>query len=77
MSGTIPYILLAYLGNAFTHIQYRMCYICPGPIFQHEFNRDVNWVIGLTKFGNFGELANIYMHSALIFNVDPAIMSIW
>jgi hypothetical protein len=32
-SGTIPYILPAYLGNAFTHVQYKMCYICPGPVF--------------------------------------------
>jgi hypothetical protein len=68
--------LPAYLGNAFTHIQYRMSYICPGPIFQLEFNCDVNLVIGLTKFGNFGELAHIYMYSAPIFNADPNLV-IW
>ena len=44
----------AYLGNSFTYVQYRMCYTCPGPIFQCEFNCDVNLVIRLTKFGNFG-----------------------
>jgi hypothetical protein len=49
-SGTIPNILPAYFGNAFTCIQYRMCYICPGAVFQC----DVNLVIGLTKFGNLG-----------------------
>ena len=99
----------AYLGNSFTCAQYRMCYTCPGPIFRCEFNRDVNLVIRLTQFGNFGnwyiciciqhqfsmwiqlqcqfgdwinqiwqsrELVHMYMHSALIFNVDPAVMSI-
>ena len=44
----------AYLGNSFTCVQYRMCYTCPGPIFWCEFNYDVNLVIRLTKFGNFG-----------------------
>ena len=77
MSGTTPYTLPAYLGNAFTHVQYRMCYICLGTVFQCEFNHDVNLVIELTKFGNFGELAYTYMHLALIFNADPAMMSIW
>ena len=99
----------AYLGNSFRCVQYRMCYTCPGPIFQCEFNCDVHLVIRLTKFGNFGnwyiciciqhrfsmwiqlwcqfgdwtnqiwqfrELVHMYMHSALIFNVDPAVMSI-
>jgi hypothetical protein len=47
-SGAIPHILPAYLSNAFTCVQYRMCYICPGPIFQCEFNHDVSLVIGLT-----------------------------
>ena len=54
MSGTIPYILPAYLGNSFTCVQYRMCYTCPGPVFWCEFNCDINLVIGLTKYGNFG-----------------------
>ena len=53
-SHTIPYILPAYLGNTFTHVQYRMCYICPGPVFRHKFSGDVSLVIGLTKFGNLG-----------------------
>ena len=44
----------AYLGNSFTCVQYRMCYTCPGPIFQCKCNCDVNLVIRLTKFGNFG-----------------------
>ena len=43
----------AYLGNSFTCVQYRMCYICPGPIFQCEFNCDVNLVIRLGNFGNW------------------------
>ena len=68
----------AYLGNSFTCVQYRMYYTCPGPIFQCEFNCDVNLVIRLTKFGNFGNwYIYIYMHSAPIFNVGPAVMSIW
>ena len=99
---------IAYLGNSFTCVQYRMCYTCPRPVFRCEFNCDVNLVIRLTKFGNFGnwyiciciqhrfsmwiqlqcqgdwtnqiwqfrELVHMYMHSALIFNVDPAVMSI-
>ena len=53
-SGTIPYILPAYLGNSFTCVQYRMCYTCLGPVFWCEFNHDINLVIGLTKFGNLG-----------------------
>jgi hypothetical protein len=33
MSGTIPYILPAYLGNAFTHVQYKVGDIqCKGVI---------------------------------------------
>ena len=44
----------AYLGNSFTCVQYRMHYTCPGPIFQCQFNFDVNLVIELTKFGNLG-----------------------
>ena len=81
-----------------------------GTYFQCEFNCDLNLVIILTNFGNFGnwylcvyiqhqfsmwihlqcqfddwtnqiwqfeELVLIYMHSALIFNVDPVTMSIW
>jgi hypothetical protein len=28
-------------------------YICPGPIFQYEFNCDVHLIFGLTCFGNF------------------------
>ena len=48
----IPYILPAYLDNSLTCIQYS--YICLGPIFQCEFNHDVNLVIRLTKFGNLG-----------------------
>jgi hypothetical protein len=106
----IPYISPAYLGNSFTCIQYRTCYMCSGPIFRCEFNRDVNLVTRLAEFGNlgnwslcicirhwfsmwnqlwcqfgdwtnqiwqFGELVHMYMHSALIFNVDPTAMSIW
>ena len=45
---------IAYFGNSFTCVQYRMCYTCPGPIFWCEFNCDDNLVIRLTKFGNFG-----------------------
>ena len=61
----------AYLGNSFTCIQYRMCYTCPGPFFQCEFNCDVNLVIELTK------LVHMYEHSAPIFNVDAAVVSVW
>ena len=32
-----------------------MYYTCPGPIFQCEFNCDVNLVIRLTRFDNFGD----------------------
>ena len=31
-----------------------------------EFDNNVNLVIRLAQFGNFGELVHIYMHSALI-----------
>jgi len=51
-----------------------MCCTCPGPILQCEFSHDVNLVIGLTEFGNFGALVHMYMHSALIFNTDPTAM---
>ena len=51
-SGTIPYIPPSYFGNTFTCFQYGMCYICPGPVFQCEFNFDVDLVIRLTKLGN-------------------------
>ena len=44
---------LAYLGNVFTFIQYRTCYICPGLVFRYEFNGGVYFGIGLTKKGNF------------------------
>ena len=53
------------------------CYTHLRPIFQSEFNHDINLVIGLTKFDNFWKLVHIYMHPALIFNVDPAVLSIW
>jgi hypothetical protein len=39
-----------------------MCYICPGPVFQCEFNCDVNLGFGLTCFGNF-ENWQIYIYA--------------
>ena len=33
-----------------------MYYICPGPVFQREFNCDDYFVIGLTGFGNLDVL---------------------
>ena len=66
----------ACLGNSFTCVQYKMCYTYPGPFFWCEFNCDVNLVIRLPKFRNFGNLVHMYMHSAPILNVDPAAMSI-
>ena len=64
------------MGKSFTNVQYRMCYTHLGPIFQCEFNHDINLMIGLTKFDNFWELVHMYMYIALIFNVDPAVLSI-
>ena len=43
---------MAQLGNIFTFIQYGTYDISPGPVFQHEFNGGVHFVIGLTIFGN-------------------------
>ena len=43
---------IPHLDNSFTCVQYKMCYTWPKPIFQCEFNCDVNLVIRLTKFGN-------------------------
>ena len=37
----------------FTFIQYGTYDICPGPVFQCEFNGGVRFVIRLTIFGNF------------------------
>ena len=51
---------IAYLGNSFTCVQYRMCYTCPGPIFWCEFNCDV---IGLTKLAILGIGTYIYASS--------------
>ena len=42
-----------------------------GTFFQCEFNCDVNLVIELTK------LVHMYVHSAPIFNVDAAVVSVW
>ena len=50
----------AYLGNSFTCVQYMMVYTCPGPIFQCEFNWNVNLVIRLTNFGNFGTYVYVF-----------------
>jgi hypothetical protein len=54
--------------------------ICIQQQIQCQSSHDVNLVIRLTKFGNVGgggELVHMYMHSAPIFNVDPAMMLIW
>ena len=44
-----------------------MYYICPGPVFQCEFNCDVYFVIGLTCFGNFEnwQICICILHSQL------------
>ena len=41
------------MENIFTFIQYDTCDICPGLVFQWEFNGGVRFVIRLTIFGNF------------------------
>ena len=51
-----------------------MLYTSRTCFFKCEFNHDVNLVIRLTQFDNFWELVHMYMHSALIFNVDPTTM---
>ena len=67
----------AYLGNSFTCVQYRMCYIRSRPIFQCEINCDVNLVIRLTKFGNFGNWYICICIQYWFSNMDLAAMSIW
>ena len=46
------YIVLDIL-NLNSYYTIGMYYICPGPVFQREFNCDDYFVIGLTSFGNF------------------------
>ena len=58
---------LAYLGKTFKSKGYRTCYICPGPVFQCEFNGNVHFVIGLTKYGNFSKYRSVYMFLAPFF----------
>jgi len=43
---------MAYLGNVFKSKGYRTCYICPGLVFQCEFNGDVCFMIRLIKYGS-------------------------
>jgi len=43
--------------------------ICPGPVFQCEFNGGVHFVIRLTIFGNFSKCA-IYIPSGSIFQCE-------
>ena len=52
-------------------------YICLGPIFWCEVNCDIYLVIEPTCFGNLEDLKNMYMHSALFFNANSTIMSVW
>ena len=52
---------MAQLGNIFTFIQYGTYDICPGPVFQCEFNCGVHFVIRLTIFGNFFVFICIYI----------------
>ena len=46
------YVVLGIL-NLNSYYTIGMYYICPGPVFQREFNCDDYFVIGLTSFGNF------------------------
>src|ERR1700676_3921187 len=58
---------VAYLGNVFKPKGYETCYICPGPVFQCEFNGNVHFIIGLTKYGNFYKYRSVYMFLAPFF----------
>ena len=67
---------VAYLGNVFKPIGYRTCYICPGPVFQCEFNGNVHSMIRLTKYGNFPKYRSVYMFQALFFKENSTVMVI-
>ena len=74
----------------FTFIQYRTYDICPGPVFQREFNGGVRFAIRLTIFGNGGvccmigvtiygnpdKYASVIYHLEPFFNVNSMVMSI-
>jgi len=64
---------LAYLGKAFKPKGYRACYICPGLVFQCEFNSDVHFMARLTKYGNFSKYRSIYMFPALFFKGNSTV----
>jgi hypothetical protein len=67
---------VAYLGKPFTLKAYGTFYICPGPVFQYEFNGDVCLVIRLTQYGNFIKSTCSYMFSASFSNLIPTVMMI-
>ena len=74
----------------FTFIQYRTYDICPGPVFRHEFNGSVCFVIrltifgdgdvccmiGVTIYGNTSKYASVIYHLEPFFNVNSMVMSI-
>ena len=56
VSRLLPLWLIYIVGgilNLNSYYTIGMYYICPGPVFQREFNCDDYFVIGLTSFGNF------------------------
>jgi len=62
-----------YLGNVFKPKGYGTCYICPGLVFQCEFNGDVRFTIRLTKYGNISKYISVYMFQAPFFKRNSTV----
>ena len=61
----------------FMFIQYGTYNICPGPVFQCEFDGGIRFVTRLTIFGNFSKYAlYIYMFLAPFFDLISTMMVI-
>ena len=78
---TVPckYILISNICTSLgqtKYIHYRVCYTPSGTVFQCEFNGDVRFAIGLTRYGNFSKYGSVYMFPAPFFDGDSTVTSI-
>ena len=73
------YILISNICTSLGQTKYihcRACYTPSGTIFQCEFNGDVRFTIGLTKYGNFSKYGSVYMFPAPFFEENSTVTSI-
>ena len=55
------------------YIHYRVCYTLSGTVFRCEFNGDVRFTIGLTRYGNFSKYGSVYMFLAPFFERNSTV----